>query len=549
MTGLSEPLYYYPIAAAGTILFIWMTLTSSPALLTSKSGEWLFLGSVGLCLFALRWPFFLFPNSINVDEGGWVACAIKASRNIVPWLGVESTTSGPLNCDVLVLPALLGFKITFVSARVVGLCLVTGSLWAVYFALKWLYDPTIGRLAVVPALLLLSFTKEGDFIHYSSELLPVFLTTTAFAAATFVVTKRGSTRLRSGMLALAGFCVGCTPFAKLQAAPLALAEFVVIGAFLLVRDRVAKGRRIAGLAILTGSAALMPVAMLISVLLWHTLKDAIISYFGMAMLYIEAGQSVNVAFFFHSIPEYTSFLVVSGLVILVALFFACKAARPFLPQIWGLFSATVLLATSIYAIYAAHRPYCHYLLLSVMPLTLLTGNALGLMLRARCFAATRRGVSVAFVSVFVPTVAIAAHSHNGYGLNNRPPLRPEVVAITRYVKPGDLLAVWGWKPEYYVQTGTIMATRDSQTQRQIDLTKYREYFRQRFMDDLARNLPTVFVDGVSPGSFTYNIRKAHGIEDFPTLDSFVRNHYVLKEEINGVRIFVIEDKAAGNVKP
>jgi hypothetical protein len=432
----------------------------------------------------------------------------------------------------------------------VGLCLVTGSLWAVYFALKWLYDPTIGRLAVAPPLLLLSFTKEGDFIHYSSELLPVFLTTTAFAAANFVVTKRGSPHLRNGMLALAGFCVGCTPFAKLQAAPLALVVFVAIGAFSLVPDRVTKGSRFSRLAILIGSAALMPVAMLISVCCAHTLKDAMISYFGMAILHIEGGQPVHVAFFFHSIPEYTFFLIASGLVIIAALSFGGKDGRPLPSQIWGLFSATALLATSIYAIYAAHRPYCHYLLLSVMPIALLIGNALGLVLRTRGSTAASSRVGVAFISLFLPTAAFAAYSHNGYGLNNRPPPRPEVVAVARYLKPGDLLAVWGWKPEYYVQTGTIMATRDSQTQRQIDLTKYREYFRQRFMDDLARNLPTVFVDGVSPGSFTYNIRKAHGLEDFPTLDNFVRNHYTLKEEINGVRIFVIEDKSEGrNVKP
>ena len=527
------------------MFFLWGALKFSPRSLASKTGEWLFLISIGICLFALRWPFLLWPNPINVDEGQWVACALKATRNVVPWLGFEATTSGPLNCDILLLPGVLGAKITFFSARVVGLCLVAGSLWAVYYALKWLYAPGIGRLAVVPPLLLLAFTKHSELVHYSSEHLSVFLTTSSFAAAAFFAAKQGSERSQRIMLALAGFCAGCVPFAKLQATPLALAEIVAIGAFLLLPDRRPKNARLSSLAILLGSAALMPAIMLISVWFAHTLEDAIISYFGMALLHIEAGEPVSVAFFVNSIPEYTSYAVASGLVILAALVFARKSTRPSHAQIWGWSCATMLLGASIYAICASHRPYPHYLMLSVMPISLLTGNALGLMSGSHFSFFARRGPGLALLALFLPTATVGALASNPFAPKLRPPLpRPEVVALARYAKPGDSVAIWGWKPEYYVQTRTIMATRDSHTQRQLDLNQYREYFRQRFMRDLTRNPPTVFVDGVAPGSFTFHDRATHGMETFPALASFVRNFYVLKEEVEGVRIFVLNGNAA-----
>ena len=537
------PPLYYPIAAAGVIFFLCGALNFSSGSLTSRRGEWLFLASIGICLFGLRWWFFLWPNSTNIDEGQWAASAVKATRNILPWLGVDANSSGPLNIDVLLLPALLGAKITLFSDRIVGVLLVMGSLWAIYFALKWLYGPSIGRLAVAAPLLLLAFSKHPELIHYSSEHLPVFLATCSFAAAAFVAARRGSERSQRIMLALAGFCAGCVPFAKLQAAPLALAQLVATGAFLLLSDRRPQ-RWISSLAILMGSAALMPVILLIGVCYAGTLEDAVISYFGTALVYVQGGAPLTLAFFLDLIPEYRFYLAASGLVILAALAFARKSAWPALSQIWGWSCAAMLVGASIYAICVARRPHPHYLMLSIMPIGLLTGNALGLMFELPLSAGARRGLSLAFVAVFLPAATIGALSPTGYAPKLRPPPQPELVALTRYAKPGDLMAVWGWAPDYYVHTETIMATRDAQTSYQIKPGKYREYFRQRFMRDLTQNPPSVFIDAVAPGAFIFDDRATDGMETFPALASFVREHYALKEEINGVRIFVRENQAA-----
>jgi hypothetical protein len=58
------------------------------------------------------------------------------------------------------------------------------------------------------------------------------------------------------------------------------------------------------------------------------------------------------------------------------------------------------------------------------------------------------------------------------------------------------------------------------------------------MSDLRANPPLAFVDGVAPGAFAYNIRAIHGLETFPAVEAFVREHYIEREEVEGIRIFV-----------
>ena len=104
------------------------------------------------------------------------------------------------------------------------------------------------------------------------------------------------------------------------------------------------------------------------------------------------------------------------------------------------------------------------------------------------------------------------------------------------------MVVWGWRPEYYVKTKTIMATRDPGILALMAPSRYREYFRARFMSDIRAHPPPVFVDGVAPGAFTFNDRATQGIECFPLLEAFVREHYTMREEVAGVRIFVANDR-------
>jgi hypothetical protein len=147
-----------------------------------------------------------------------------------------------------------------------------------------------------------------------------------------------------------------------------------------------------------------------------------------------------------------------------------------------------------------------------------------------------------FAALFlIPLGLSALTSSNDFSAQSRVPMRPEELAIARYAKPGDRIVVWAWRPELYVKTRTIMGTRDPSILLLMQPSRYREYFRERFLSDVLAHPPRVFVDGVAPNAFTYKDRATEGFETFPALAAFVHEHYTQREEVTGVRIFVAKE--------
>jgi hypothetical protein len=200
------------------------------------------------------------------------------------------------------------------------------------------------------------------------------------------------------------------------------------------------------------------------------------------------------------------------------------------------------LLAALFAIYHAHHAFPHYLLFSIIPMSFCVANVFGLMHRAglgKGHALLARSLLAALF--LVPIGFAALTSENDFSPQAIAPIREEVLAIARYVKPGDRMVVWAWRPEYYVKTKTIMATRDPGILALMTFSRYRGYFRERFMSDLRAHPPPVIVDAVAPGAFLFSDRATEGIENFPQLEAFVREHYAQREEVAGVRIFVAKN--------
>jgi hypothetical protein len=119
--------------------------------------------------------------------------------------------------------------------------------------------------------------------------------------------------------------------------------------------------------------------------------------------------------------------------------------------------------------------------------------------------------------------------------------------LNAWAKPGDLVAVWGWASELNILTGTVPATRDAQSQRQIEAGPQRDYYRHRYVQDLRANPPRVFADAVGPLRFVFQDRAAQGYESVPELREFVDANYELKDDVQGVRVFA--RKGAERVDP
>ena len=538
-----QPVHYYLLAGAALITFGVLATFPSGRVSRETAFESAFLLSVWVALFACRWPILLWPEPLSPDEGGLIACAMKARFDWIPWRGFDAATSGPLNCDVLMLPGLFGANMGFFSARVTGLCLVAGATCALYYAVKWVYGPSVARLSMVPPVLFFALTKTADFVHYSSEHLSIFLTSVAMATAAYLARGLGSKVSRLIACAIGGLCLGSTPFAKLQASSIALAILASLVVALVIRSPDSSISRKLEVLFLGAGVLAVPITIVIILCVTGTLMDAAIAYYKMSLVYIASEPPVRMTYFFLSADDYTAFLICSLVVILTAGALLYSRIHFDRISIWALMSSILLILGSFLAIYQAHRAFPHYLLFSVVPITSCVANILGLVRYPEMEGGRGtllRGLLVVFF--LIPLGITTFGSSNDFDTNTVVPKRAVVAAISRYAKPGDRMVVWGWRPEFYVQTKTIMSIRDPNVERLLVENPYRDYFRNRFMSDLRADPPSVFVDSVAPGAFKYRDRVKDGIESFPALESFLREHYTEREEVARVRIFVAKNQ-------
>ena len=94
------------------------------------------------------------------------------------------------------------------------------------------------------------------------------------------------------------------------------------------------------------------------------------------------------------------------------------------------------------------------------------------------------------------------------------------------------LAIWGWAPGVYVLTGLPPATRDAIGHFAISQGPMQGYFRARFLGDLRKQPPDLFVDAVAPDVYMWRgWTENDGYESDLRLRKFVDDNYVLVDEL------------------
>jgi hypothetical protein len=540
----SHPVFFYLVALMAlfstVVLAVW-----SPRAESGRRLELVFLGGVFTTLFAWRWPIFLAPFPLNPDECTWAAGALKALVSFAPWHGFNPGTSGPLNVYIVVLPALFGAPISFASGRIIATCLLGTTMLALYYGVKWMHGARVARLALVPAIIFLSLTTDWDFVSYSSEHLSICLTTIALAASVYLAKEASPFSSRLAASAIAGFCIGSTLFAKPQAVPLAFLVFIFAAGALVPSWKHSRKEATRVGVTLLAAVCVVPVTIILSLCWTGELRDAYFSYIGMNLIYAGGGlQKVRLLFFLEYSPTYTAFMGGSVLVVLAGAL-AHLRRKNITRQVVIVWTASFLfLLTALFVIFKPHREFPHYLLFSIVPLSICVANALGL---GRENDFRRNGearLAVLFAALFLlPALSVTMASGNPFVRNlsyNVTHRRSAVaMAISKYAKRGDPICVWGWASEYYVQTGAYPATHELEVEYFIRPGPYNR-FRPRYMSDIKRNKPVVFVDAVSMDAFYFTDRATQGHEIFPELAAYIQDNYVLKEEVSGVRIYVVK---------
>ena len=438
-------------------------------------------------------------------------------------------------------------------------------------------DRTLARLMVLPVLTFFAFTVNRNFIHYSGENVSLLL----LSASLLTLAVLASSPRRVGwMIFAAGMVVGALPFAKLQTTPLG----AVVGVSTLLVLWCCKSppkNRLRDCAIYVAGALLLPLFFSITTAASGAFEHMLHSYIVANERYAKLGSP-----FAEMIAVFPKFLA-KGETLGVWFYFQLAAGMLLLIVVWmfggwkGLRSCSlkplafsaVLLIAAVFCVIAPGRLHFHYLLLLIIP------SAVWLTACAACFGQwagrltnpRRRQVVAALLVVWVVAVVSTLALNMPDGRRRRSGATRRIHGVSgqcsrkRHSQSGPERPAHGFMGrmyELFVETGMWSATRDcvleyseiyrspnrgSVEDSSATPPSYLEttppYFLNLYIRDFEQNRPPVFVDSVSPESFSFRERNLFGYETCPPLAALVDERYRLIIEVDGIRIFLRNDLA------
>ena len=541
--------YWIP-AYAGLVAIVAMAIWAG-----GKSGRerpWLWCLALFGFILLWRWPFLFTADEFNPDEPQLIAGALTLwLKDPVFGRAVDGTTSGPLNFYALWYARLLGLPIDFFSARLLVIALSAGAVFAASQALRLFTGPRLARIAVLPAACFFAFNTERQFIHYASEYVSLFLVAVGFGQLLAAV--ESTRRDAMGPWARAGFLLGLAPWAKFQAVPIVV-PLLLWGFWQAIRRREQAGSdpaafnwqrvRVLFIGAIAPSAA---VAIAVAAFdLWVPLHVGYIQY---GKYYLQTGGGYSpwdlLAIQWgqvRGVPLVHSLLWGLCAVLLAAVIcWVVNRTRP-RRHFWA---ALIFFGGSLVAVLAPQRPFMHYVLYVIVPATLVAGMAGGVAWRA-AVNKSRGLLMMLRVALAAPIIVLLGAQLTFPGpfmlgrlqQHWREPRTALGRALRPVVKPGEPIAVWGWRARAYLENGNVQATRCAHSERMILDSPLRDYHRDRYLRDFAASAPRVFVDATGPGVFAYEDRARFGHETFPALRELISRDFEFLCDVGDARVYV-----------
>lgn len=534
-------------------------LRISPRLKGALCSERLFLFFLCLGVVWGQFPVLCANYQLNhPDEPGIISQAFTLSRDPIFWHSIEGGTNGPLTSWPLTLLMLFGFQPEYSLARLGALFIVLISVVTLFKGTKLLYGPRIARIALLPFVVFFAFSRHPDFIQYSSHHASLALLSLAFyfGAKFFSSLLRGEQKPNLWSLFWTGLCLGGLPMAKLQYAYVSVYGMSVL--LLLLVDFRKKGR----LSIKATLMALLgygvtPLVFIGSTFFVGAFSDFFTRYVLANRIYVASGYIPVLLSMLSLHTDYSIWAATSfreyfrpilaffcGALIahsLVAIFYPEKRHRVFLAIAFGLW------IVAIYSACAPGRPFEHYALVVVVPTTLLLIATLGFVSTVRS-ALVRRCASLLTVAFLFFALRQDFGYFNGAfpsvydtppeGVRSQLSISAVSREILKYSSPGQRMAAWGYKPSFFVETGLLQGTKEYASYFQMRDSPYKRYFLRRYVEDMKRTDPEIFIDVVGEQTWDeFRDRSKHGHEFYNPVGRYVARCYELVADIEGVRIY------------
>ena len=212
-----------------------------------------------------------------------------------------------------------------------------------------------------------------------------------------------------------------------------------------------------------------------------------------------------------------------------------------------------LFVATVFAITRTGSGYVHYLFFIIGPLFF--SLAYGWQQLSLSGAASKWigvGATAVFLGLFgiqavqnyrqqIPLNKYPSDGQTGWTVQQSPVSR----VVRQYARPGEKLAVWGWRCDYYVQANMQQGVAENHTIRSAFAHPMQAVYTQRYVADFMRSTPPVFVDAVGSQNLWMNDRKTQGHELIKPLGQFVAAHYKYIGLVNDTRIYVRNDRVNG----
>ncbi|WP_229240108.1 hypothetical protein [Dyadobacter sp. SG02] len=508
---------------------------NSPNREVSGKTSALWIAGMLLLIWGVRMPF-LRDREYDIDTSTWLSAVIAI--NHYPdklWTLLNYTDARPLTVVPLLAGSWAGMPVNYSSAEIIGLLLWTGTVLLLYQICKLFAGKSLG-LVMTWSLALFLGTICHIFAAYNSEHSSIFMVTAGVALFFLYFYRRWTS---PAIATLTGMLLGSVVYAKFQNAPMGL----LTGAFLLLA--MAQRRDWRNMAALF-AGCLFP-TILVNVFYGSRGKLDVFwnNYFWNYFYYSFTTQfsSMPIAERFSPgrVVRFIFYATSSGIYVLTLA--ALAATLPFLSfKKWSstfrinwipFVFAFLFLMLSIYAVLQSGNNFEHYKLFLFVPLLIFVA----LFLSVSQPLVQKYAIALLLLGGMAQTAVSLKYLEGDLAYDKRNDTDKKVVGhIVAHTRSSDPVVVWGWRDGLLVSSQRPMGYRDVHTFHFSMKSPLVPHWTRDFVEDMEENKPKIFIEAmIRDYSERGHLFLPH--DKVPIVREYVRRHYELVRELDGVKIF------------